>query len=302
MNILILGGTGFLGLHCVKALSERHTVYNTGIPRSDIPDNNFISVKLSETERIISIIEDKHIDVVMHLVSSLLPNSTLSDYIADTKEVYFPTATLLEYCTKKKIRFAFFSSGGAIYGNSNGTFSEDLRCQPISYYGLSKLHIEQLITFYHAKGLEYLIIRPSNPYGPGQNIFGKQGLIAVMMGKILKKQPIEIWGDGSAVKDFIYIDDFVSFVVSLLEMPSAWNTMYNIGSGVGHTVNEVIEAFQKNSIPLPEISYIDTKVMDVSHMILNCTKINSIIKYSCRSIEEGIACFWHFQKEQFIEK
>ena len=294
MNILMIGGTGFLGTNCAKALRKKHTVYCTGIPGPGIEDESFISLKIHETEKIISLIETNKIDVVMHLVSTLLPNSSHSDYISDIQNIYVPTLQLVDYCSRHHVKFVFFSSGGAVYGNQNGAFSEELICTPISYYGLSKLNIEQMISFYHAKGLDYLIIRPSNPYGPGQNIHGKQGLIAVTMGKILNNQPIEIWGDGGAVKDFIYIDDFVHYVVSLLETESAWNETYNIGTGIGTSVNEVIEAFRKNGISLPQISYLETKSMDVSHMILDCTKINSKIKYSCRSVVEGIGCFWNY--------
>lgn len=301
MNILMIGGTGFLGSNCAKALRKRHTVYCTGIPGPGIEDESFISLKIQETEKIISLIETKKIDVVMHLVSTLLPNSSHSDYLSDIQNIYVPTVQLVDYCSRHQVKFVFFSSGGAVYGNQNGAFSEDLICSPISYYGLSKLNMEQMISFYHAKGLEYLIIRPSNPYGPGQNIYGRQGLIAVTMGKILNNQPIEIWGDGLAVKDYIYIDDFVHYVVTLLETERAWNGTYNIGSGIGTSVNQVIEAFTINSIQLPQIQYVATKAMDVSHMILNCTKLNSIVKWSCKPLVEGIACFWNFLNQKTAE-
>lgn len=303
MNILILGGTGFLGKNCARALSETHNVFVSGYENNSQIDHSLLSLKLSETDKIIDFIESNNIDLVMHLVSTLLPGSSEEDYIYDIQNVYNPTLTLLEYCAKNKIRLVFFSSGGVIYGNSDCNFSEEMTCNPISYYGLSKLNIENAISFYHrVYNLEYLIIRPSNPYGKGQNIYGRQGLIAVIMGKILNNQPIEIWGDGTAVKDYIYIDDFVFYIKALIEESCVWNTVFNIGSGVGTSVNDVIKVFENNNIILPKIKYLMHKNTDVSRMILNCNKLNKLIPHKCKSITEGVLEFWNYIKEDSDDK
>lgn len=293
MKILILGGTGFLGKNCAHSLSQKHIVYISGLNYTKKFNNNFINLPLSDIDKILAFIKSEKIELVMHLVSTLLPGSTEDEYISDIQNVYNPTLKLLEYCSKNKIKLVYFSSGGVVYGNYNCNFSEDMNCNPISYYGLSKLNIENAIKFYHrCYNLEYLIIRPSNPYGSGQNIYGKQGLIAVIMGKIIKKQPIEIWGDGTAVKDYIYIDDFVYYVQKLLENSDSWNNIYNIGSGIGTSINDVLKAFRENNILLPEIKYLEHKNTDVSRVILNCDKINKIIPNKCKNITEGIFHFW----------
>ena len=299
MNILILGGTGFLGRNLANELSRFHSVYSVGYDKTNKQtDRCFMSAKLSDTEEIISFIKANKIALVMHLVSTLLPSSNASDYVSDLQDVYIPTLKLLEYCAENHIRFLYFSSGGAVYGTGDGCFSEKKECKPISYYGLSKLNIENAIHFYHSTyGLEYLIVRPSNPYGHGQNIYGKQGLIAVLMGKVLQQKSIEIWGDGTAIKDFIYIDDFVFYVKALLENECAWNETYNIGSGVGTSVNEVLTIFKNIGISLPKIHRIASRKSDVSRMILDCKKINTLFSHECNTIEEGILQFFDFLKE-----
>ncbi len=111
----------------------------------------------------------------------------------------------MDYCASNHIEFVFLSSGGTVYGVKGGVISENEPVAPISYYGLSKVQIEDLINFYHRRyNLNYLILRPSNPYGFGQNLYGKQGLIAVIIGKILSKESIVVFGDGTTIRDYIY--------------------------------------------------------------------------------------------------
>lgn len=291
MNILVLGGLGFLGRSCVKELKKSHNVFV--IDRINKNDSEYFCVNLSDTEKIIQIIEENQIECILHFISTLIPSSDSSQYNIDVMENYFPTIRLLEYCSENYIRFVYFSSGGAVYGNQKEVFNEHTKREPVSFYGLSKLNFENLIEYYYkTAGLNYLIIRPSNPYGFGQNLYGKQGLIAIIIGKILNNEAIEIWGDGNAVKDYIYIDDFVYYVTKLISLSDAWNESYNIGVGIGISVNEVLEAFRENKIQLPEIKYINSKQTDVKRMVLDCTKIQELIPYKTKDIKEGIKNFY----------
>lgn len=294
MNILVLGGTGFLGSYCYSALSLNHTVYSIGQKQKDpLQDIDNYLLYINQTEEIIKLLKEKKIDTVIHCVSTLLPASSMNDYLEDIISTYAPTVLLLDYCATNNIKIVYFSSGGAVYGNQHEIFNENTKREPISYYGLSKLNIENTILFYHnSKDLKYLIVRPSNPYGPGQNIYGKQGLIAVLIGKIINKQTIDIWGDGSFIKDYIYIEDFIKYFNYLVNNDTAWNNIYNIGSGVGISVNDVLDAFRKNLIDLPKINYIDEKKSDVKRMVLDCTRIQELINIERTPIDIGIKLFY----------
>lgn len=300
MNILVIGGTGFLGRKCIEGLQWQNKITVVDISENcfENKDITYHKKSLEDIEDIIELIHEEKIDIIMHFVSSLMPNSDVYSYICDMQKVYIPTLRLLDYCSDAGIRFVYVSSGGAIYGNQHEIFNEHTKREPVSYYGLSKLNFENAILFFHNnKNLEYLIIRPSNPYGMGQNIYGKQGLIAVIIGRIISKQSIEIWGDGSAVKDYIYIEDFVGYVRDLISIKHAWNEIYNIGTGFGSSINDVINAFRKNGIDLPKIEYVEEKKSDVKRMILDCTKIQRISSRKCHDLEEGIRLFYNAEKD-----
>lgn len=299
MNILVIGGTGFLGRKCVESLQVDNQI--TVIDICDYffsnPEVDYRRTGLENVEEIVNIIQEKKVDIVMHFVSSLLPYSNIENYAFDLQNIYIPTLRLLEFCSDNGVKFVYISSGGAVYGNQHEIFNEHTKREPVSFYGLSKLNFENAIQYYHNnKLLDYIVIRPSNPYGPGQNIHGKQGLIAVIIGKIFNKQSIEIWGNGSAVKDYIYIDDFVAYVSELIANKAAWNEIYNIGSGVGSSVKDVFMAFEANGITLPPINYVDEKKTDVKRMMLDCTKIQQISTFHCLSLQEGISKFFAEEK------
>lgn len=293
MNILLLGGTGFLGKNIALELSKNNNITVVGQGHSF---NNMIDTYdylLNDLPKIISLIEKKKIEIIIHLVSTLIPSSNEEKYLNDILNVYIPTVKLLEYCSEKKIKFVYISSGGSVYGNSNEELNELCIQNPISYYGLSKQNFENLILFFHnTKKLDYLILRPSNIYGYGQNLYGNQGLISVIFGKIFKKEPIEIWGDGTVCKDYLYIDDFVYYVTFLFTSKKSWNEIYNIGSGIGVSVNEVVNTFLTNKISLPTIKYIESTDFDVKHLILDCTKLKNICKHNCISLNDGIMLFY----------
>lgn len=294
MNILIIGGKGFLGRNIGENLSKRHNVFTIDCVVST--EKNYYNVRLEDYNSVVKIIETNDIHTVIHLASIIIPSSGIDEYIKNMDSIYYPTLKLMDYCADNKIKFIYFSSGGAVYGNQAEIFNENTRREPMSYYGISKLNFENLVQFYNrTKKLQYQIIRPSNPYGHGQNIYGRQGIIAVIIGKILKHETIEIWGDGTAVKDYIYIDDLVYYVSNLIASESdCWNSVYNIGTGVGISVNDVIHAFEDNGITLPNIRYIDAAKSDVKRMILDCTKIQTHFPHKCIPITDGIRMFWEY--------
>lgn len=298
MNILLLGGMGFLGQSLVHKLSLEHTVFiaDCNIQKED---EKYFRLSLNDTDKLFSLLNEKKIDILIHLVSSIIPTSDFNLYFKDINDIYCPSVKLMDYCADNNIRFVYFSSGGAVYGNQKEIFNERTKREPVSYYGLSKLNFENTVSFLHyTKNLEYMIIRPSNPYGFGQNINGKQGLIAVIIGKILKNEPLQIWGDGCAVKDYIYIDDFVFYLSNLIIRKDTWNQIYNIGSGTGSSVKEVLNAFTLNGIKLPEIEYIGENKSDVKRMILDCTKIQRLFSHECLPLVKGVKLFWEKQNNK----
>lgn len=303
MNILFIGGAGFIGSNLVRRFLSNgidcqiHVVEpdNANVSRLDGLDVKLHCVNLKDFDRIKDIVVDHEIDTVVHLVSTLIPGSTYEDYLEEFKNVIFPSIELMELCAKNEVKFVYFSSGGTIYGNrfEPVPFSEQDAMAPISYYGWSKQMMENGIQFKHrTQQLKYLIVRPSNPYGLGQNLYGKQGLVAVSIGKMLRGEPVEVWGDGSATRDYIFIDDLAEAVTQLL-VNDVSNTAVNIGSGVGYSVNDVL-AFLKIASGVDfKIVYKDPRPVDVSSMILDTSHLKEFVDMKFTPLMEGIKKFYH---------
>ena len=304
-TILFIGGAGFIGSNIIRRL--QHDDYEIHVCEPDGANTqrlNGLEVRLhrsllSDIEVVNTIIQDFNIDVVVHLVSTLIPGSTYEDYKKEYKNVIFPSIELMELCAQKGVRFVYFSSGGTVYGNRNDVlpFTETDSMNPISYYGWSKQMMENSIQFMHRTvGLDYLVVRPSNPYGHGQNLYGKQGLVAVAMGKLLRNEEIEVWGDGSAVRDYIYVDDLARIFVKLIE-EDVHNTTLNIGSGRGYSVNDVLAFLKIVTGRELKIVYQNPRPVDVSSMVLDTSRLKGLISYEVTPFMDGIKKYYEEVKE-----
>lgn len=304
--ILLIGGAGFIGSNIIRCLDKdkfRILVIepeDANISRLDGMDIEMLHGSLNHTEFINSCIERYDIQIVVHLVSMLIPGSTYEEYKREYTDVIFPSIELMEICAQKGVRFVYFSSGGTVYGNKNDVypFVETDIMKPISYYGWSKQMMENSIHFMHrTQGLDYLILRPSNPYGHGQNLYGKQGLVAVAIGKLLKNEPVEVWGDGSAVRDYIYIDDLVGIFAKLMEN-EVHNTTLNIGSGRGYSVNDVLAFLKIVSQQDFKIVYQNPRPVDVSNMVLDVKELKKHIAVEYTPFMDGIRRFYEESKNE----
>ena len=308
-RFLFLGGAGFIGSNIIKAILHcEHCdvqIYVlepsfANVSRLDGENVHVFRGELSDIDFVQSIIEANHIDTVVHLVATIIPGSTFEDYKREYQQVIFPTIELMDFCARKSIKFVYFSSGGTVYGNRTEMtpFKETDAMAPISYYGWSKQMMENSILYVHrTAGLKYLILRPSNPYGHGQNIHAKQGLIAVALGKIFAGEPITVWGDGSNVRDYIYIDDLAKAVIQLLNK-DVCNTTLNIGSGVGTSINDIVDTLKKVVAEDVKVDYLPSRSVDVSHMILDNSRLKKYVDVDFTLLQDGITMFYNEVKSQ----
>jgi len=298
VNVLLIGGTGFIGSNIVNYLTkEKYKIFILELPSAVKNSHDNVTIyygKLEELDLVKKIVLDESINIVIHLVSTLIPSSDMNAYLNELETIIKPTIALLPFFAKSNVKFVFFSSGGTIYGvNKRGIFHESSKKKPISYYGQSKLILEESILLESRKsGLKYLIFRPSNPYGIGQNIFAKQGIIAASIGHLLNDHKITIWGDGSVIRDYINIQDLAKGVVRIIENKLN-NQIFNVGSGQGYSINEIIDILKKCSTKDFEIEYIEKRSVDVPVMILNVKKYNDVVDDIKISIEEGIKEFYN---------
>ncbi len=208
-----------------------------------------------------------------HLVSTTLPKSSNLDPVYDIETNLIGTIRLLNHALRAGIaRIVFLSSGGAVYGPPQELPIREIHpTNPICSYGITKLAVEKYLgMFQKLYGLEYVVLRFSNIYGERQRTQSSQGAVAVFLGKALHGETIEIWGDGSVVRDYIHITDAVKALVAAanLENLSGTDRIFNIGSGSGITLNEVLAEIEFAMGIKVSRNYIEGRAFDVPSSVL----------------------------------
>lgn len=300
MKILVLGGNGFIGSHLVdKLLREGHyvRVFDKNEEHYRKALNN-VDYHLGEFGNRGLLSDALHeIDVVVHLISTTLPKTSNDDPVFDVQSNVIETLFLLEQCVAKKIKkIIFASSGGTIYGipRSVPVFEED-PTNPICSYGISKLALEKYLYLYkQLHNLNFVIIRPSNPFGSRQNPFGIQGVIPVFLGKLLRNETIQIWGTGDVIRDYIYIDDLVNAFYASITYDTT-SHIFNIGSGQGHSLNELLSIIKNVTGRNFSVKYTSARIYDIPKIYLDITKATSELNWEPHtSLEQGIQHTWDF--------
>jgi UDP-glucose 4-epimerase len=239
-------------------------------------------------------------DYVFHLVTSTTPASSANDPFVDMDTNVRSTIQLQEICAAHKVRrLVFFSSGGAVYGNVDNDNIQETDClYPISPYGIGKVTIEHYFEYFHqTRNLNYLIYRVANPYGPGQRVDGKQGVIPIFMHKLLENKPITVFGDGQMVRDYIYIDDFVNMVCATFDKKTRHN-VYNIGSGNGITVNELVRTIESNHHTKFKKVFADLSPAIVQRNVLNIDRFVKEFNITPKiDLKEGMERTWEYVRE-----
>ena len=281
MHVLIMGGLGFIGSHiCRRLLYEGCSIrifdklYGSRHLIGDI--ENQVEIDEGDAERPQAVIKAlRDVDMVIDLVHTTLPSVSMQNPAYDVQSNVISHASWLSQLNKTKIRrIIYISSGGTVYGiPKNNPIKEDHPTDPISSYGVTKLTIEKYVTMYaKAYGIDYRICRPANIYGEGQRLHVGQGVVGVFLERCLKGQPIEIWGDGTVSRDFLYIDDMVEAVVRLMVHEGA-SSIFNISSGVGYSVNHIVSIIQ-NELKLPvDVRYMASRSFDVPINILDNSQL-----------------------------
>lgn len=208
------------------------------------------------------------------------------------------TIRLCEMLAEKKIKMIFISSGGTVYGNHvKQPIDENVLPSPINHYGNIKLSIENAMrTFNIQMNTKFLIARVSNPYGQGQDFHKGVGFVDAVLKNTLEGNPVEIWGDGENVRDYVYISDVCEMMGCMVEYQGEEDT-FNICSGTGVSQNEVIRIIRRMGLN-PDVIYMKKRSVDVRKIILSNKKISSIWKKGPINLEEGIGIYRRYLEER----
>ena len=254
MKCVVLGGAGFLGSHLTDALLA------AGYEVRVFDRPNVTRAKAVTQSHEVEWVEGDFLnkkdlaaalagcDIVYHLVSTTLPKTSNDNRLYDLETNVAGTLTLLELvkASRPPMKIVFVSSGGTIYGIPREVpIKESHPTDPICAYGIAKLAIEKYLHLYHVlDGIEYRVLRLANPYGEGQRTTSGQGIVTVCLDKVLRGEPIEIWGDGRVVRDYLYVGDAMQAFIKVT-LYSGPHRVFNIGSGEGKSILEVLSAVEE---------------------------------------------------------
>ncbi len=282
---LVLGAGGFIGNHLCRALVQAGARVHGFGRRASFPDAlppmRFTAGEFSDRAALALAVDGA--EIVFHLLGGTNPEVSNKDPIADLQINAVASVQLFELCRAASVRrIVFISSGGAVYGRQDAMpIAEDAATNPISAYGINKLMVEKYLQLYaYLGGPTAISLRVANPYGPLQSPFRRQGLVAAISEAVLAGRPVEIWGDGRVVRDYLYVED-VAEALLLAAQYEGPETVLNVGSGIGRSVQDVaVSICNILGRPTSQLVYKRARQADVSASVMDTTRIKQELHWT----------------------
>jgi UDP-glucose 4-epimerase len=297
MKILIFGGGGFIGSAIAdRLLRDGHSLRIFERPRVE-PYRQFLNGE--SVEWVTGDLMSNHdvgeaidgMDVILHLVSTTIPKTSNDDPIYDVQSNLVATLQMLNAMVERKVnRLVFISSGGTVYGPPEYLpVDERHPTEPQVSYGITKLALEKYLLMYqHLHGIKTTILRVTNPYGQRQRVETAQGAIGVFLSRALKDQTVEIWGDGSVTRDYIYVADVADAFAAALAYEGP-KSVFNISSGKGVTLNDLLSRIETTLGTPVKKEYQPGRPYDVPISVLDNSLASEELDWSPKvSLEQGL--------------
>lgn len=310
MRIVLLGATGFIGTNLTIRLAENSACDLTVVGRNrahfkDIESFSFNNVRFVQSDLSADTDFDelvKGADTVYHLLCSTVPTTSNIHIPEELKTNVLLSANLFEACVRQGVKkVVFLSSGGTVYGReAKCPIVEETPTNPISSYGVQKITIEKLLYLYnYLYHMDYRIIRLSNPYGPYQRPNGVLGAVTTFTYKALRGEEIMVYGDGSVVRDFIFIDDAIRGIMKIVYGESEHRT-FNLGCGHGTSIKTVLQTIEKVLGTDLKIHYLDARPVDVPVNYLDIQRYEKAFgKLNPIDLETGIGMTADFMRKHY---
>ena len=297
MNVLVLGGNGFIGKNLVKELTNSNykvTSFDLNQPIQRVEGVNYIQGNFFDEAMLDYLTEN--IDVIFHAISSINPGNSNQKYMEGYENDLIYTIKLCRIVKNKNIKMIFLSSGGTVYGNQEvQPITEETMTHPINHYGNLKLCIENTMrTFNCQENTKIIIARIANPYGTGQDFKKGVGFIDAVLKKGISDGTIEIFGKGDIIRDYIYIDDVCKMLIALIPYTGSYE-VFNISSGIGYSQKEIIN-FAREWIPNLKISFQNPRTIDVKKIVLDNSRIKHIYNSDLIPLHKGMEIYFRYLK------
>ncbi len=290
-RVLILGGAGFIGQHLCRALLlagadvrcfDRGKPGPNSIARNVGREAEWVTGEFSSARDLRDAIRDA--DYVVHLISTTIPETSNRDLQADLSQNVISTLNLLEAIRNsgvKKILFA--SSGGTVYGVPKTIpIPESHDLNPICGYGIHKLSIEKYLFLYQYNfGIDYCVLRLANPYGVAQISDRSQGAIGRFVYKAVMGEGIEIWGDGSVIRDYLCVEDIVDAFLLAMRYEGS-ERVFNVGSGNGHSLTDILGSIETSLGHSLRVDFLPARHVDVPLNVLDVSRIKREMGWSAK--------------------
>ena len=290
-------GSGFIGKNLIRCLISQGygvNVLDRNIcPKEFLGKAQWVTGEFSNSEALRKTLDG--VDVAFHLVSNSVPgdgaiHDAAINLVKGLSDNILLTIKFLDMCKACDVKRVVFISSSSVYGlQSQIPIAESATTNPISSHGIEKLALEKYFLLYKfLYGIDVRIIRLSNPYGPGQSLFGRQGFIAISIGRLLKHKPILLRDLGRPIRDFIYIDD-VSKALTLAGTLEYGPSILNIGSNKGHSLLQVVKLLEEILGQTIKMDQIEPKKIDIHESVLNVSLAHDCIFFNSQiSMREGL--------------
>jgi len=297
---LIIGGTGFIGnALCTQLLSQGIETHVIARHADNLPQNKNLYAHKASMENTVLMAEClSKCSHVFFTASDTIPGNSAKKPVLELKENLKPALTFLDTMQRfPNCHLIFFSSGGTVYGNPKvPEITESHALNPLSYHGAMKASME---IFMHAMsaqcGSHISILRPSNVYGPGQRYRTDFGIIRKLLEHARQNKPIEIWGDGEAIRDYLFIDDCITATLSLMSSKTEGFNCFNVGARTGHSINYICDAVDRITGKTLQRLYHPARTIDAEKIILDSSKLHRETGWCPMvSLETGIQKTWEW--------
>lgn len=293
---LLIGGNGFIGTNIIhKLLKNGKEVYCVDLYDSNTKNINNIHFKsyiddLTNTDLLRDLVDKSNIIIYLASTSNVRSSSNISMVELDNIEGFIKTIEIIKDYPDKKIIYA--SSGGTVYGEPDKIpVKEETSLNPISPYGIGKVCSEQFLKYYCNKyDIKYVICRYSNPYGSYQNPLSGVGVINKILYDYHTGKETEIVGNPEvSIRDYIYISDLVDATIAVSENIKSNNQIFNVGSGVGYSLSEIIEEIEIVLGDKVRLTNNNFGKENVSKIVLDVSKIKDTVGWSAKiTLRQGI--------------
>lgn len=286
-------GAGFIGRHLVRA-SLTHGCRVRVLDRNPCPAEfqdsvQWIQGNFHDPGALQQVLAGAN--VAYHLVSSTVPGDRQVNVAAELHDNVVGSLNFVDACTRLSVERLVFASSASVYGVQDAfPIAEAAPTNPISAHGVHKLTVEKfLLMALREKGLDVRILRLANPYGPGQSLQGRQGIVAIAIGCLLRGEALTLREAGSMVRDFIFVGDLASAMMQVGIMPGL-PPVINLGAGAGHSLRQLVDFLEELSGRALEVLDAPARLVDIPISVLDVGLARRVLNFDpATSLRCGLA-------------